>query len=300
MHRAFSGDFLQWIQTFLSVLDTCSIQRSATLLCLSPSAVSYQIRKLESELGYALFERTNTGMSPTHDALQLKKDILPILETLDRLLAGETPTRRLEGTIRLTCLDRLAHELTLHILRFRELHPDVHFIMEPTSSNRVRQLVDSGMVDFGVTIYREFPGSIKFTELRPSSAFLYTPRGNPYLLPAVPSWEQICELPFIALTLDGYVNPILGSMPDMPQPENIVIAINNFILALQLVRWGAGVCIAPPLTPLENEKDYTIFNLDHIFAVGTLGIIRRKNKLPSSLAHAFFDFLRSAYLLQSS
>lgn len=295
MNHPFSGDFLQWIHTFLSVLETRSIQRSARRLCLSPSAVSYQIRKLETELGRVLFERTSTGMSATHEGIQLKNDVLPILDALARLRNGEGDERRLEGTLHLTCLDRLAHELVFHILNFRNLHPDVHFILDATSSKHVYQHVDSGMVDFGLTIYREIPGTLQFTELRPSSAFLYTPKGNPYNLPLTPTWEQICTLPFISLTLDGYVNPILATMPDMPQPENVVIAINNFILALQLVKQGVGACIAPPLTPLEDADDYTIFNIDHIFAVGALGIISRKNKLLSSPARVFFDFLRDVY-----
>ena len=295
MHHPFSGDFLQWIHTFLSVLETHSIQRSAQRLCLSPSAVSYQIRKLETELGRTLFERTSSGMTATHEGLQLRNDILPILDALDRLKLGKNAGNRLKGTIHITCLDRLAHELVFHILNFRRLHPEVHFILDATSSKNVHQLVVSGMMDFGLTIYREIPGFIQFTEFRPSSAFLYTPKGNPYDLPPVPTWQQICTLPFIALTLDGYVNPILATIPDLPQPKNVIIAINNFILAMQLVREGVGVCIAPPLTPLETEEDYTIFNIDHIFAIGRLGIISRKNKLRSSPAREFFDYLRVVY-----
>lgn len=295
MQHPFSGDLLQWIHTFLSVLETRSIQRSAQRLCLSPSAVSYQIRKLETELNRTLFERTSTGMTATHEGMQLKNAVLPILDALDRLRQGENAERPLEGTIYLTCLDRLAHELVFHILNFRRLHPDVHFSLDATSSKHVHQLVASGLADFGLTIYREVPGFIQFTELRRSSAFLYTPKGNPYKLPPRPDWKSICALPFIALTLDGYVNPILATMPDLPQPENVVIAINNFILALQLVRQGVGACIAPPLTPLESADDYTIFNIDHIFAIGTLGILSRRKKLLSSPARAFFDYLRLVY-----
>lgn len=295
MYPTFSGDFLQWIHTFLSVLDTQSIQRSATLLCLSPSAVSHQIRKLENELGRSLFERTKTGMRPTQEATKLKDDMLPVLAALNNLLSGENSQHRLEGTIRLACLDRLAHELVPNIIRFRKLYPDVEFTLDTTSSARMRQLMQSGMADFGLSIYRDMPGDMQFTTLRESSAFLFTPRGNPWNLPPKPSWEQICQLPFIALTLEGYVNPILASVTDMPQPQNIIIAINSFILALQLVRQGVGVCIAPPLTPFESEHDYSIFNIDHIFAVGKLGIISRKGKRLSRQAGAFFDFLRSAY-----
>lgn len=298
MQHPFSGDLLQWIYTFLSVMETRSIHRSAKRLYLSPSAVSYQIRKLETELGRTLFERTNAGMAVTHEGEQLKNDVLPILDALDRL-RGENTERSIEGIVHLTCLDKIADELVFHILNFRKIHPDVHFTLDATSSRHVHSLVSSGMADFGLSIYREVPGFIQFTKLRSSSAFLYTPKGNPYHLPPKPDWKKICALPIIALTLEGYVNPILATAPDMPQPENVIIAINNFMLALQLVRQGVGACIAPPLNPLETAEDYTIFNIDHIFAIGSLGIFSRRKKLLSSPARAFFNYLRIVYTEQA-
>ena len=295
MPRLFSGDFLLWVNTFLSVLETRSIQRSSKLLFLSPSAVSYHIRKLEEELGRKLFERDKNGMIPTQEGLRFKSDVLPILNMLKTLREGESSTPLVEGVVNIACMDRLAHELALSIIEFRRVFPKVKFNLNATTSTTVRELVQSGMVDFGLAINREMPSFMMFTPLRPSSAFLYTPPGNPWDLSPMLTWNEICELPFIALTLEGYINPLLYSMPDMKQPKNILLSVNNFLLAMQLVRHGIGACIAPPLTPLEDEGDYTIFNIDHIFPIGRLGIITRRDKVLSRQAEAFMEYLKETY-----
>lgn len=293
MYHKFSGDFLQWIHTFLAIFETHSIQRSAELLHLSPSSVSYQIRRLESELKEILFERTSLGMTPTQEAIQLKENILPILDAIERL--QNKNSRPLTGTLRIACGDWLSHELALHILHYRELHPSVVFVLEVVPFLTVQKLVERGMVDLGITIYREFPGSLRFVRLRSSSAWLYTAHGNPYLLPHSPSWEQICTLPFISLTLDGYVNPVLKTIPGIVQPQNILFSTSSFLLALELVKRGKGVCIAPPLTPFKNKKDYTLFNIDHIFSKGVLGFLMQRQRNFSHLGMSFIQFLKGQY-----
>ena len=67
------------------------------------------------------------------------------------------------------------------------------------------------------------------------------------------------------------------------------------MLAMKLVKGGLGVCIAPPLTPLESASDYTMFNIDHIFPVGTFGIGSRRSAYIVPQAKAFMDSLVEQY-----
>jgi hypothetical protein len=46
---------------------------------------------------------------------------------------------------------------------------------------------------------------------------------------------------------------------------------------------------------LEPAADYTVFNIDHIFPVGVLGIITRRERYFSPQAKAFIDFLVSRH-----
>lgn len=298
MHRPVSGDFLQWLQTFVKVSETGNLHRAATLRYVTPSAASLHIKKLEEDLGFKLFVRKNKGMVLTQAGSQFHSACLPILQALENLRSNKELKPVLRGPVRITCINRLAHYVVPAIVEFRKLNPDVSFNLDLTAPRRVLRHVEEGIVDFAVSIYSQLPGHLKFARIRPSSAFLYAPPGNPFQLSSKPTWDEICELPFISLTLEGYVNPVVSVLPGIRSPKNIVVAINDFLLALQLVKAGVGVCISPPLTPLESANDYTLINIDHIFPIGTLGIIFRWNSFLSVQAKEFMNFFIKKYSIE--
>ncbi|MGL4812042.1 MAG: helix-turn-helix domain-containing protein, partial [Beijerinckiaceae bacterium] len=54
--------------TFRAVMEAGSFARAAELLHLTPSAVSHQMRALETRLGRTLFIRRNRSVFPNEDA----------------------------------------------------------------------------------------------------------------------------------------------------------------------------------------------------------------------------------------
>jgi DNA-binding transcriptional LysR family regulator len=295
MRRQPKGNFLQWLRTFVEVAQCGNIHKSAAALCMSPSAVSLHIKKLEEDLGFPLFDRNNHGLSLTEPGRQFKDTTFAALQSIDELRTSTDTKPVIRGTIRLASFNRLAHQFTPAILLFQKMHPEVRFTLQLLPGREVWRNLEDGICDLALIIYSRIPSHLKFKALHPSSAFLYTPPGNPYNLPPAPSWDRICELPFIALTLDGYVNPVIPEVPELRDPENVIITIDDFMLAMKLVKSGLGVCIAPPLTPLENAADYTIFNIDHIFPIGTFGVGYRRNVNIPPQARAFSDFLVEHY-----
>ena len=57
---------LRGLRAVVAVLDHGGVGRAANVLCLSQPAVTRSLSDLESELGFALFERTARGMIATH------------------------------------------------------------------------------------------------------------------------------------------------------------------------------------------------------------------------------------------
>ena len=59
-----------------------SFRLAAEELCLSPSAVSHQVRQLEEFVGNPLFKRSPQGVTLTQRGQSYLKDLAPIFETL--------------------------------------------------------------------------------------------------------------------------------------------------------------------------------------------------------------------------
>lgn len=62
---------LQQFYNILEVERTGSFTRAAENLCMSQPNLSRSVRELESELGFAVFQRTSKGILPTHEGEEL-------------------------------------------------------------------------------------------------------------------------------------------------------------------------------------------------------------------------------------
>ena len=65
---------------FLTLYEQKSISKTASLLYVSQPAVSYNLKELESQLGYTLFYRNSKGIEPTMEANELYSYIIPLDE----------------------------------------------------------------------------------------------------------------------------------------------------------------------------------------------------------------------------
>src|SRR6202047_2836824 len=64
-----------------------SFKFAADELCLTPSAVSHQMKELEAALGVRLFERKTRSLELTPVGVHLREEVEPLLEALDSALA---------------------------------------------------------------------------------------------------------------------------------------------------------------------------------------------------------------------
>jgi len=76
------------LQTFVAVLDECSVSRAAIKLGVSQSAVSHTLDRLRNALGDPLFVKSGRGITPTRYAVQAGPHIRQILDDLHSLASG--------------------------------------------------------------------------------------------------------------------------------------------------------------------------------------------------------------------
>jgi DNA-binding transcriptional LysR family regulator len=73
------------LEAFRSVLDSGSMTQAAASLGLTQPAVSAQIARLESDIGFALFVRSGNRVRPTAEAIAFRGEVEQTLTKINDL-----------------------------------------------------------------------------------------------------------------------------------------------------------------------------------------------------------------------
>jgi DNA-binding transcriptional LysR family regulator len=87
------------LRSLVTIAETGSMTRAAGRLFLTQSAISIQIKRLETSLGFSLFERTSQGMAPTLEGEQLLQFARRMLALNDEAM-GRLTSPDYEGVVR--------------------------------------------------------------------------------------------------------------------------------------------------------------------------------------------------------
>ncbi len=130
---------LDLLATFEVVARHLSFTRAAVELHLTQSAVSRQIRQLETHLGVRLFERRTRAVVLTDAGYRYHAELAPLLHEIGALTQRITAVRA-ENRVRVTAtLSFASLWLVPRLAAFQERHPDVH--VHVVADNLVRDLV---------------------------------------------------------------------------------------------------------------------------------------------------------------
>jgi LysR family glycine cleavage system transcriptional activator len=134
---------LAFLPTFEAAGRLGSFAAAAAELCLTPSAVSQQIRGLEEALGVILFERTGRTAALTLDGETYLKEVRKSLQEL-ATSTSRLRRRNREAVLRMSTISLAAHEFLMPRLgAFHDRFPGIELCIE--TSNEV--------IDFKVSDY---------------------------------------------------------------------------------------------------------------------------------------------------
>ncbi len=138
---------LQSLRSFEAVARMRSVTRAADELCVSHSAVSHQIRKLEEWLGLSLVERNGRGIRLTEAGERYKIKVCEAFEMIN----GETELlrqREASPLVRVSCLPMFAVSWLMPQMHdFWGKHPEVQVAVQYW---RATNTIDPSIVDVAV------------------------------------------------------------------------------------------------------------------------------------------------------
>lgn len=182
---------LDQLRTAIALLRHRTVNRTAAAEGLAPSSVSDRVRRLEAELGAALFTRDRAGMHPTAAGRSYLAAAVAALDTLDAAAERLLQPSGLAVGAQASVADELLPAV-LDDLRSRHPNIDVHLRPDPDRT-RLLAALDRAEID-AVVLLDTGPhvGDLGFT--KPTSAMSYL---------------DIREVPMTTVAAPG--NPLLGS-----------------------------------------------------------------------------------------
>ena len=134
---------LQTLPTFRAVARLSSLRAAAEQLHLTHSAISQQIRLLEQQLGFELFERRGRRVVLNAAGSVMLAAVESALAQLDEAVRAAGSDDAEQHRLRITVLPSFAqHWLLPRMPRWRERHPDI--AIELHTSQRVLDLKRDG------------------------------------------------------------------------------------------------------------------------------------------------------------
>ncbi len=123
------------LRTFCVAARCLSFKAAAEQLCVTPSAVSHQIKGLEQQLQTLLFERRTREVALTEHGRQLFAQVEPLLSELDRVTQKFMHQSGQRRTLRIALLPFFASEMFIPRLRaFSDKHRTVEIRVETTEA----------------------------------------------------------------------------------------------------------------------------------------------------------------------
>ncbi len=291
------------LRAFLAVSRYGSFTRAAEMTHRTQPAITQQIRLLEEALGLKLFDRSTRQLRLTQVGVELVPTLSGMLQQLDDVLEDAQDLRyKRKGTVRIGCLPSVASlYLPRRIMKFRQHHPGVSFLLSDGLGDQVVSMLKRGDVDFGITdIPEREPGLLSHPLLQETISVLYLD-GHPVGRAARIDINELAEHDLILMSPGSTVRRIVDTA--FAAQGRIAVAMceaSYNTTAIGMVQAGLGIALLPA-SGFNLDLD-TRFRAKEIDAPGfrrRLGIVTLKGKSQPPAAHAFMAMLLEEKALKS-
>jgi DNA-binding transcriptional LysR family regulator len=247
------------LETLLAVARTGSVGAAARQRHITSSAVSQQIRRVETHFGTKLFERAGRGVRLTaagEAALPVVRELWSEAESaFGRLaeLAGHPAT-----TLRVAASDYLGKALLAPVLRdLLDADPPVRFEIVTTHSRAGVRLVAAGDVDLAIVTGQDAPRGLETRHLFDQPFVWVAPRRGRRDRASLT--ERLHREPILRLAAESRGRALLDEyLADHRIRPVSTIDVPSVSLLLSYVSGGLGVGLVPALALTEAPRERVV------------------------------------------
>ncbi|MCK9621011.1 MAG: LysR family transcriptional regulator [Methylobacter sp.] len=249
---------MQQIRYFLAVCDQGSITHAAQLTYVSQPSLTQAIKKLEDEMGGALFTRTRSGCELTPLGRMVEANLRKIYRDLQATKAEAIRFTRLNTVpLRIGLMTTIgAQRLSPCLAWYQQEYPNIELELIVDSEAELLKQLGSGLLDLVISA----PAHIPATPYQ--STLLYEER---YVVAFSPShrFNQVQKVDLKAIQSEPYLDRLNCELREdlkcICQNEEINLYAayrsNSEEWILQMVKAGIGVALMPEYTLPKQATD---------------------------------------------
>ncbi|WP_316189768.1 LysR family transcriptional regulator [Bradyrhizobium sp. SZCCHNS1054] len=251
---------LRQIRQFVALSESLNFHRAAKVLNISQPPLSISIRKLEQEIGVALFDRQARGVTPTEAGLAALPHARKILTGIEEMgeAARAAPDGK-GGQLSVALVGSAVHALLPAVVPlFRLQRPAVDLrLREATTIDIIRDL-EAGELDIGVLRTPVFDvRDITLEALYREEMILLLPKSHPLRDQQSLRLEDLRDEAFIGYDqnlLPNYRSLSLGIWAMAGFQPQIVEEVAHLHTLIALVESGIGIALAPAVSRIPGSS----------------------------------------------
>ncbi|MCW8108494.1 LysR family transcriptional regulator [Alteromonas ponticola] len=245
------------MNAFIQVAESTTFAEAADKLHITQPALSIAIKKMEAQLGGALFSRSTRRVQLTPEG----RTLLPkakrlIYEWDDTVLDMQNLFAMKKGTLSIAAMPSFAASRLPGILqRFHLNQPNVRIRVMDVVMEKVIELVVGGRVELGFTFEPENCDGLCFYPLFKDAFIVVVPSGHPLAQCSLGvEWETVCQSDFIAMNRGSSLRKWIDEIALRHDPLNIVAEMGQLGTIGQLIKQNMGISIVPSLCQEQMEN----------------------------------------------
>lgn len=270
---------LRQLQQFVMLAETGNFHRAAERLHMAQPPLSISIRKLEAELGSALFERTSRGVRLTQAGQAALQDARRALFHAGQARAAVAAAAQGErGALRIGFIGSATYALLPKLIpAFRAAHPGIELVLNESTTASILDRLEKRQLDAGL---------VRFPVLS-SGDFVLTPLENDVFVAAVPAdsphgrgrraiaLRELAQEPFIMHPVADVPNQLAVAMMlcqqagFMPRVAQQAVQVQTIV---SLVESGLGVALVPGVTARHTNSRVRFLTLSSPRPMARIGI----------------------------
>nr|WP_290693229.1 LysR family transcriptional regulator [Halomonas sp. UBA3074] len=287
---------IQQLRVFVAVAHSRSLAEASERVHLSQPAISIALRKLEENVGGALFARTSRQLALTPEgdaflpvAVRLLNDWNEAFEDLNDQFSKQ------RGKVTVAALPTLAAGLFPRVITlFHEAYPRINLSLHDVLAEQINQMVREGRADLGLSVPPSDADDLTFEPVLEDSYVAVCPCGHPLLAQSAVAWRQLAAYPFIGINrLSSSRQDIDRIMQSVGERLDILCDARQIATVGRMVAAGLGISVLPSLSFRQIATD----GIEHRPLVEPtirreLGIILSRRHPPSAATSALRQLIR--------